>query len=201
MITIRNKNKTKIMLVIAAFMLASYAPDAQAMNSALEFRVTKISSYSLTGLPKIGYRKSQVEIDKEKAALKAKKTSQQVNTQRDSRTNFTEIYKRAGSKFGLDWRILAAVHSVETGQRGNTSVTSYAGAQGPMQFIPSTFRAYAQDGDGDGRALINDVDDAIFTAANYISRNKKVSGLDGALYRYNHSWSYVSKVKSIANSL
>ncbi len=45
---------------------------------------------------------------------------------------------------------------------------SYAGAMGAGQFIPSSFRAYAVDGDGDGRRdLWGDWDDILASVANY----------------------------------
>lgn len=111
------------------------------------------------------------------------------------------IYNAAGAHFGVNPAILAAVHMVETGQRGDTTVASYAGAQGPMQFIPSTFRAYAVDGDGDGVANIYDVHDAVFTAAKYLAANGAASGnITNALFRYNHSMAYVNKVLTIARS-
>lgn len=48
---------------------------------------------------------------------------------------------------------------------------SWAGAMGHMQFMPSTFRAYAVDGDGDGRKdLWGSLPDAFASAANYLSR-------------------------------
>lgn len=46
---------------------------------------------------------------------------------------------------------------------------SWAGAMGHMQFMPSTFRAYAVDGDGDGRIdLWGSVADAMHSAGNYL---------------------------------
>lgn len=49
---------------------------------------------------------------------------------------------------------------------------SYAGAMGIPQFIPSSYRAYAVDFDGDGRRdLIGNVADAIGSVAAYLSRH------------------------------
>ena len=49
---------------------------------------------------------------------------------------------------------------------------SYAGAMGLGQFIPSSYRAYAVDFDGDGiRDIWNNPTDAIGSVANYLSRH------------------------------
>lgn len=48
---------------------------------------------------------------------------------------------------------------------------SWAGAFGNFQFMPSTFMAYAVDGNGDGKIdLINNLEDAVNSAANYLSK-------------------------------
>lgn len=47
---------------------------------------------------------------------------------------------------------------------------SWAGAMGPFQFMPSSFRHYAVDADGDGRKDIwGSVPDALASAANYLA--------------------------------
>lgn len=54
---------------------------------------------------------------------------------------------------------------------------SYAGAMGMPQFMPSSYRKLAQDGDGDGRRDIwNNPDDAIASVAHYFQKNGWHSG-------------------------
>ena len=62
---------------------------------------------------------------------------------------------------------------------------SVAGAQGPMQFIPSTWRAYGMGGD------IHDPRDAIMGAANYLRASGAPGNYRRALYAYNPSTLYV----------
>lgn len=54
---------------------------------------------------------------------------------------------------------------------------SYAGAMGYGQFMPSSFRKFAVDFDGDGHIdIVNDVDDAIGSIANYLKGHGWQSG-------------------------
>ena len=54
---------------------------------------------------------------------------------------------------------------------------SYAGAMGMAQFMPSSYRDYAVDFDGDGvRDLLNNKSDAIGSIASYLSRHGWKSG-------------------------
>lgn len=71
-----------------------------------------------------------------------------------------------------------------------------------MQFMPSTFEAYGVDGDGDGRADVNDVEDAIFSAANLLCANGAgdPARVATAIWNYNHSQRYVNEVLSLASS-
>ncbi len=104
-------------------------------------------------------------------------------------------YQEAEAKFGVPWAYLASVHLVET-RMGRIRGTSTAGAQGPMQFLPSTWKAYGMGGD------INDPHDAIFGAANYLKANGGAAGrMDNALFRYNNSNHYVRAVTLYAQQI
>ena len=114
---------------------------------------------------------------------------------------FLALYRAAAPTCpGLPWPVLAAIGQVESGHGTNPN-DSYAGAQGPMQFLPSTFAAYAVDGDGDGSKDIRNPADAVFSAANYLCANgggKSDRGLHSAIFRYNHAQWYVAMVLRIA---
>lgn len=118
------------------------------------------------------------------------------------KTEFATIYLAASDKTGTPWQLIAAVHKIESGQAGNTTVASYAGAQGPMQFLPATYRAYALDGNGDGISSIYNAYDAIYTGANYLRAGGAARGnYHSALFNYNHAEWYVNKVMATVYSL
>ncbi len=115
---------------------------------------------------------------------------------------YAGLYLSVQARTGTPWQLLAAVHRVETGQSGSTARTSYAGATGPMQFMPSTFNHYALDGNGDGAKDIHNLDDAMLSAGNYLRAGGADKGrYSTALYNYNHSTSYVNTVTNIARRL
>lgn len=104
---------------------------------------------------------------------------------------------------GLPWAVLAAVGKVESdhGRSNLAGVSSGAnshGARGPMQFLPSTFAAYAVDGDRDGTTDIYNPADAIYAAAAMLCANGARDGTDkgirAAIFAYNHSAAYVTTV-------
>lgn len=68
--------------------------------------------------------------------------------------------------------LLTALRIIDAGHIAADRMTgSWAGAMGQCQFMPSTFAAYAKDGDGDGRIDIwGSVPDVMTSAANYLSQ-------------------------------
>jgi membrane-bound lytic murein transglycosylase B len=110
-------------------------------------------------------------------------------------------YKAASTTCsGLSWTVLAAIGQVESGHGRNPS-TSSSGAMGPMQFLPSTFAAYAVDGDHDGTSSIMDPADAIYTAAHYLCADGAGYGPGGlvkAILHYNHAIWYEQMVMRLA---
>ena len=94
-------------------------------------------------------------------------------------------YRSASDATGIDWTVLAAVNLVETGM-GRIDGVSVANAQGPMQFLPST---WAEAGIGQG-GDIRDPWDAIHAAARYLVRRGGLTDIRRGLWGYNNSDHY-----------
>ena len=100
-------------------------------------------------------------------------------------------YHEAESASGVGWNYLAAINLIET-RFGSIDGVSTAGAQGPMQFMPSTFAAYGEGGD------IHSPRDSIMAAGRYLAANGFANDRDHAIYRYNHADEYVRAVNQYA---
>ena len=76
--------------------------------------------------------------------------------------------------------LVAALRIAETGHAPSIAMkSSWAGALGQPQFMPSSFLKYAIDGDGDGRTDIWRSDaDTIASIGNYLARHGWVKGRD-----------------------
>ena len=138
---------------------------------------------------------------------------------------YIPIYKEAAEAYGIPWTLLAAHHRIETRFSTMDPLLSPVGAEGHMQFMPCTFvgwtypgcgglgkgeipeedktnpavikkyGGYGVDGNGDGIADPYDIEDAIFSAANYLSKSGAADGdLEKAIFNYNHSEKYVQDV-------
>ncbi|MFH8558866.1 NlpC/P60 family protein [Streptomyces celluloflavus] len=107
---------------------------------------------------------------------------------------------------GLDWTVLAAIGKVETDHARHPTMRSYAGAVGPMQFLPSTFKGYAYPVPPGGADPPTpwDATDAVYAAARMLCANGAKSGTGKgvykAIYSYNHADWYVRKVLAQAKT-
>jgi hypothetical protein len=100
-------------------------------------------------------------------------------------------YHAAEADSGVAWNYLAAINLVET-RFGSIHGVSTAGAQGPMQFLPSTFASYGNGGD------VNSPRDSIVAAGRLLAANGFAGDHDRAIYSYNHSSHYVRAVDDYA---
>lgn len=145
-------------------------------------------------------------------------------------SEYIQDYKDAGAKYSIPWPLLSAIHKVET-EFGSNLNTSSVGAIGHTQFMKASWLGwkfpgrtrlgdltvsndilmdpaqiqkwggFGVDADGDGKANPFSVRDAVFSTANYLSKNGADKGnLRGAVYQYNHAGWYVNRVFKYFNS-
>ena len=143
---------------------------------------------------------------------------------------FIPIYKAAEQKYGVPWNLLAAHHRVETRFSSINPMLSPVGAEGHMQFMPCTwvgwgypscggvgkgnisdsektnpsvisqYGGYGVDANSDGKADPWDIEDAIYSAANYLAANGAAEGnIRDAVFAYNHADWYVEEVMGFAD--
>jgi hypothetical protein len=103
------------------------------------------------------------------------------------------IYQAAGIQYDIPWQVLAAINEIETDYGRNLSVST-AGAVGWMQFMPSTWKTWGVDANGDGIADPYNPVDAIFSAARYLHAAGGSANLARAIFAYNHASWYVQSV-------
>ncbi len=102
-------------------------------------------------------------------------------------------YHDAETTTGVPWYYLASINLVET-RMGRINGLSTAGAQGPMQFLPSTWAACCT---GD----IEDAHDAIIGAATYLKMSGAPDNMDKAILAYNHDTRYLDAIKAYAANM
>lgn len=138
---------------------------------------------------------------------------------------YISIYKKAEEEYGVPWTLLAAHHRIETKFSTMDPLLSPVGAEGHLQFMPCTFvgwshpsceglgkgdipdkdkvnpdiiakyGGYGVDANGDGKADPYDMEDAIFSAANYLAASGAADGeIEKAIFNYNRSDKYVEDV-------
>ncbi|MGE0877874.1 MAG: lytic transglycosylase domain-containing protein [Acidimicrobiia bacterium] len=102
-------------------------------------------------------------------------------------------YREAQAATAVAWYWLAAIHLVET-RFGRILGTSSAGAQGPMQFLPTTWARCCK---GD----IANPHDAIIGAATYLVQSGAPANYDKAILTYNPNQQYLVLVRSYAANM
>ena len=117
-----------------------------------------------------------------------------------------KIYLRARNK--AQWAMREIVEMDKMRLKFPNSVLelegSWAGAFGYPQFLPSSYNKWAVDGNGDGIIDLFDVDDAIFSIANYLRCNgwcDDIVSQRTAIYTYNNSNDYVDAVLKLAGKI
>src|SRR5829696_7021376 len=134
----------------------------------------------------------------------------------------------AKGECGIDWSLLAGIGRVESnhGRYGGAVLgpdgsatprilgpaddgvwdddTTYDRAMGPMQFIPTTWRSYAIDADGNGVTDPFNINDAALAAANYLcvagGNLRTDGGQRKAVLAYNHADEYADEVLALARA-
>lgn len=101
----------------------------------------------------------------------------------------------------LDGTASAAIADTDGGVWDGDAV--WDRAVGPLQFIPATWERWGADGNGDGAADPNQIDDAALAAGRYLCAAGEMTSAPGwrrAIFSYNHLDSYVDDVAAAANA-
>ena len=121
----------------------------------------------------------------------------------DIPAGYLRLYRQAGTRYRVPWSVLAAIGKVEsdhgrTRLPGVRSGSNWAGACGPMQLgcVPGSKAGNAWARYGHGRP--HEPAQAIPAAARYLVDHGARHHLDRAIFAYNHSQSYVARVKQLA---
>ena len=115
---------------------------------------------------------------------------------------YLELFRESAARYcpGMSWTVLAAIGQIESGDGANVG-PSTAGAEGPMQFLPSTWQEWGITAFGEpGPPNVMDPYDAVPSAARYLcaAGAGTPAGLPRAVLAYNHASWYVAEVLALA---
>ena len=119
----------------------------------------------------------------------------------------------AGSSIGIDGVTRPGIFGIDLNGEASARITDTDGgrwdgtpavdrAVGPMQFIPATWESWGADGNGDGVADPQQIDDAALAAARYLCHHGDLSDATRwrtAVLAYNHLDTYVDAIANAAN--
>lgn len=88
---------------------------------------------------------------------------------------YKQIFLEAGEEFDVQPAFIAAIfyggeHAESWPNSNGPWASSPRGAQGPFQFIPSTWNGHKQDGDDDGIMNVQNLSDSAFAASHLLSQ-------------------------------
>jgi len=118
-------------------------------------------------------------------------------------STYLQLFKASAAQYcpGLSWTVLASIGQIESADGTNVGPSS-AGALGPMQFLPSTWKIWGIDGFGQtGPPDIMNPYDAVPAAARLLCADGAAAGgraLASAIFDYNHANWYVGEVLALA---
>lgn len=104
------------------------------------------------------------------------------------------VMLQVAQETNVPWQVFAGIAKIESDFGQNMS-TSSAGAIGYGQFLPSVWELFGEGGDP------YDFRDVIPAMGRYLLVAGAPDDIPGSLYAYNHSWSYVAQVLSVAATL
>jgi hypothetical protein len=116
----------------------------------------------------------------------------------------------AAAKYHLGPRgasVVAAIHYVESDWDRSPlpgvapGTQNYMGAEGPGQFLESSWTSYGVDANGDGVKDPYSIPDSVFATARLLHADGAPADWPDAIFDYNHAWWYVRKVLAKAASL
>jgi len=115
---------------------------------------------------------------------------------------YLQLFRESAARYcpGMSWTVLAAIGQIESGDGANVG-PSTAGAEGPMQFLPSTWQEWGITAFGEpGPPDVMDPYDAVPSAARLLcaAGAGTPAGLPRAILAYNHASWYVAEVLALA---